>query len=268
MIATRQSLMKNETNCGQLPEDGRMDASFECRTREFRCGAFTLIELLVVIAIIAILAALLLPALGRAKEKARSTACLNNLKQMQLAWQICADDNDEDVPNNFAASVVGVRRSATNSWIGDSSAPVDVDTSRIENGAFYQGNYNRSTRLYQCPSDKTGRTRSYSLDANLGAPAWGQVVVTRAGAIPSPAQLFAFLDEYEPSIDDGVFMLTPVPGQVWGNRPTDRHSQGCNLSFADGHVEHWNWKAAKTPVTAGSPGDKADLLALQAVSLQ
>ena len=226
--------------------------------QELNSSAFTLIELLVVIAIIAILAALLLPALGRAKEKARSTACLNNLKQMQVAWQVYVDDNDDAVPNNFAASVGGVWRSATNSWIGDSSASADTDSSRIENGAFYQGNYNRSVRLYQCPSDRTGRTRSYSLNANLGAPSWGQVVVRKAGAIPNPAQLFAFLDEHESGIDDGVFMLTPVPGVSWGNRPADRHSQGCNFSFADGHVEHWKWRGPTS----------ADVSALQAVALQ
>ena len=230
--------------------------------------AFTLIELLVVIAIIAILAALLLPALGRAKEKSRGMACLNNLKQLQLAWQMFADDNEDEVPSNIASSVSGVWRSATNSWIGDSSVPEDVDTSRIERGAFYQGGYNQAVRLYQCPSDKTGRTRSYSMNANVGAPAWGQVVVTKAGAIPSPAQLFVFLDEHETSIDDGAFLLTPVPGETWRNLPADRHSQGCNFSFADGHVEHWQWKSAKGDASAGNAGDKADVKSLQAVSLQ
>ena len=231
--------------------------------------AFTLIELLVVIAIIAILAAMLLPALSKAKEKSKSTACLNNLKQLQLAWQMCADDNEDEVPNNIAMSVDGVWRSATNSWIGDSSAPVDVDTSRIEHGAFYQGGYDRSLRLYQCPTDQTRRTRSYSLNANLGAPDWGQVVVKKAGAIPSPSRLFAFLDEHEESIDDGCFMVNPEPADTWSNLPADRHSRGCDFSFADGHVEHWTWRSPKSKRgVAANDADLADLRRLQAVTLQ
>lgn len=72
----------------------------------------------------------------------------------------------------------------------------------------------------------------------------------------------------ECSIDDGCFLLTPVPGESWRNLPADRHSQGCNFSFADGHVEHWKWKSATGGSGAGSAGDKADVKALQQVSLQ
>lgn len=72
----------------------------------------------------------------------------------------------------------------------------------------------------------------------------------------------------EKGIDDGHFLMTRVPQETWANLPADRHGQGCNVSFADGHAEHWKWKTAKGPATSGSAGDKADSQALQAVALQ
>jgi prepilin-type processing-associated H-X9-DG protein len=227
----------------------------------------TKIEVLVAIVVVAVLAAILLHAFSRARPKNGSLFCLNNLKQMQAAWQAYVNDHDGQLPPNLAAPVNGIWRSAVDSWIGDSNAQEDLDTSRIEHGAFFKGGYLRNFRVYQCPDDETEHTRSYSLNANLNAPAWGQGVVKIAGDIPDPSRLFAFLDELETSIDDGVFLLTPAPGERWDNRPADRHTQGCNFSFADGRAEHWTWKAMKGPATAGSDGDKADLKALQAVSL-
>jgi prepilin-type N-terminal cleavage/methylation domain-containing protein/prepilin-type processing-associated H-X9-DG protein len=234
-----------------------------------RNGGFTLIELLVVIAVIGILASLLLPSLSTAKAKASSTACLNNFKQLHLAWQMCADDNGDQLPSNLAAPTNGVWRSAPDSWIGDSNAREDTNTTRIENGAFFQGGYNRSVRLYQCPSDKTGHTRSYSMNANLGGPDLGQSVVSRAAAIPKAAQLFVFLDENEASVDDGCFTVNPAPADTWSNLPADRHSKGCNFSFADGHVEHWRWRGPyKKNGVAADDADLADLRRLQAATLQ
>ena len=107
------------------------------------------------------------------------------------------------------------------------------------------------------------------MNANLGAPAWGQVVVTKAGAIPNPAQLFVFLDEHEASIDDRCFMVNPAPADTWSNVPSDRRSQGCNFSFADGHIEHWTWSNPKKQRgVAANDADLADLRRLQAAILQ
>ena len=213
---------------------------------------FTLIELLVVIAIIAILAAILFPVFARAREKARTASCQSNLKQMALGFLMYVQDNSDLYP------VVG-------GW-GDYGG---FPTNTVIGGAFYQGGYNRSPRLYQCPSDQTRRTRSYSLNANLGAPDWGQVVVKKAGAIPSPSRLFAFLDEHEESIDDGCFMVNPEPADTWSNLPADRHSRGCDFSFADGHVEHWTWRSPKNKRgVAANDADLADLRRLQAATLQ
>jgi prepilin-type N-terminal cleavage/methylation domain-containing protein len=142
--------------------------------------AFTLLELLVVIAIISLLAALLLPVLGRAKAKATGMACLNNLKQLQICWQLYVDDYNGMVPPNRSVFANGVWRSTPDSWIGSSSAPYDDTFLPIQQGLLFKYDYNRSVAIYHCPADKstvhrlngqdTGirRTRSCSMSGCLG----------------------------------------------------------------------------------------------------
>ena len=254
----------------------------ENRISRQRRGAFTLIELLVVISVISLLMAIAIPAFGKARASAYRITCSNRLRQLQLCWQMYVNDQDDKVPLNLAAPISGVWRSTPSSWIGASSAPHDPNTARIEIGSFFKGNYNRTMLLYRCPADKTRvrsvagvefgmkRTRSYSMNANLGAPQAEQPVVYRATAIRRPTRLFVFIDEHEDFIDDASFTVNPAPGETWSNIPADRHSQGCDFSFVDGHVEHWQWRYRKSR-TQGSQAeheaDLSDLKRLQAATL-
>jgi prepilin-type processing-associated H-X9-DG protein/prepilin-type N-terminal cleavage/methylation domain-containing protein len=246
--------------------------------------SFTLIELLVVIAIIALLAALLLPALRKAKTQAHSTVCLNNLKQIQLAWEMYAGDHgDALVPNEDADDGTGNWVSLPGSWVLG-NAQLDATATNIKTGALFP--FLKSPAVYRCPTDKstvTGdsrllRTRSYSLQMWLNGSldgTWYFRRKTHSSEISNPAQVFAFLDVSEWLIDSGVFCIIPnvpeMPLQnrnVWCYSPSDRHNLGANLSFVDGHVEHWHWKYSKNlrdwSLPAVNEADLSDLRRLQA----
>ena len=245
-------------------------------------SAFTLIELLVVMAIIGILASLTLPALGRAKARASGIACVSNLKQLQLCWQMYVDDFQGRVPPNRSVFTNGVWRSTPDSWIGSSSAPYDTGFALVEQGLLFKYDYNRSVALYHCPADHSKgvhsnrlRTRSYSMNGNLGGRTNEvQNTVSRADAIPNPAKLLVFIDEAEDSIDDAHFLVWPNPDTRWVNLPAGRHGQTGTLSFADGHAEKWAWQWPKkfSPKRSYwkmvvSTKDLADLRKLQETTL-
>ena len=213
--------------------------------------AFTLIELLVVIAIIAILAAMLLPALSKAKARAQGTRCLSNVKQLQLAWQLYADDNGDVIPPSAGGSP------ATNqSWCaGNFSAnpPDKTDLNLIKNSLM--GPLASSTGIYKCPGDTTDNVRSFSENCAMNndgtdAALWTQFVLFhKSTSVPSPSQYFTFIDESSATIDNAHFLIgfdkTYATAVV--DKPATYHGGSGNTSFVDGHVSSHKWHAS--PVT-------------------
>lgn len=246
-----------------------------------RTGAFTLVELLVVVAVIAILAAMLLPALTRAKREALTTSCRNNLRQLAIAMQSYAAEHDDGLPpNNYVYDVATKDPlERTNSW-APGLAPYDLTYSNIQSGVLWR--HLTAPQVFHCPADTSKvslvdgtptrvlRTRSYNLGQSINcriAPHYSKY--TQIGA-PGPAALFTFLDTHEDAILDSVFGTSVPPYEYsdrWFDIPGNRHGQAACLAFADSHVEKWRWKHPKSGAQffsrPASALDRADLVRMQ-----
>lgn len=246
----------------------------DCRA----AGGFTLLELLVVIALIAVLAALLLPALSKAKGRAQGITSLSNTRQLGLAVVFYANDHEDRMPYNLGgnASRSTVAPKSELNWVNNIMTwELDSDntnTATITEASL--GPYvSKVTSIYRSPSDNvlskvqreagwTARIRSYSMNAmvgnagNLSDAATGintnnpgYVQFFKMGTIPKPWDIFVFVEEHPDSINDGYF-LNRAAHREWVDLPASYHDGAAAFSFADGHSRLKRWMEPSTKVQA------------------
>ena len=225
-----------------------------------RPRGFTLIELLVVIAIIAILMAILMPALSRAREQGKRAVCLGNLRQLTLAWSMYADDNDDRLINGDTEEYVNSMYNNPNlpydeshwgepAWVKEDWRAGMTDRQKIDaikNGALYT--YTKTIKVYKCPTGKTSRKeyRLYTVVDGMNCKGWegthaAMIMLKNRLTIKSPAYRFVFLDDGGTSASTLGGWTCWVDRDEWWDPPPIRHGYGTTFSYADGHAAYKKW---------------------------
>ena len=226
----------------------------------YRKSAFTLVELLVVIAIIALLMAILMPALERAREQGIRTVCKNNLRQLMLAWNFYTDDNDGKIVCGYIEEG-GDFETETGPWALDEihyqerpwvlrdwpreDLTDDEMIRAIKAGALFS--YTKNVKLYKCPIAAFGEWRTYavvdSMNAdNLDAPI--EMMLKHTSEIHKPHERAVFTDDSGATPQGAWSIHYSVP--QWWDEPPNRHGDGGTWGFADGHSEYWKWQDPHT----------------------
>jgi prepilin-type N-terminal cleavage/methylation domain-containing protein len=230
--------------------------------------AFTLVELVVVIAVIAMLALLCLPAMGKGRSRSQDMGCLNNMRQMSVAWRMYAGDNaDRLVSNPGGTNVVGWVAGVM-SWSLNSG---NTNSALLTQGLL--GSYTaQNVEIYHCPADPSAvagqlRVRSISMNACVGqrldlsgGNTYGVPYkqLLKGSDFSNPSRVFVFLDEHPDSLNDGLFALLVSTGftNEWGDLPAAHHNGAGSFSFGDGHAEFHKWVESTTlkPIQKSSSG--------------